>query len=132
MIIFNPAAAQGRAATRLPEIRRLLTSHGIDFEIALTERPGHAAELAERACSENPPGIVVAAGGEGTANEVINGFMHAKACSHDPPPLAVFCVGRGNDFAYEAGLPTDLGKAVESLSNGAAVPLDVGWLRGGR
>lgn len=131
LIIYNPVAAQGRAATRLPEIRRLLTTHGIDFELALTERPGHATELAERACSEVSPEVVVAAGGDGTANEVINGFMHAKAHGHEPPPLAVFCVGRGNDFAYGAGLPGDLEQTVESLARGVAVPLDVGWLRGG-
>jgi YegS/Rv2252/BmrU family lipid kinase len=99
--------------------------------MTFTEHPGHAVELAERACEENRPEVLVAAGGDGTCNEVINGMMHAKANGCAPPPLSVLCVGRGNDFAYGAGLPVHVEDAVEGLINGAAVPLDVGWLRGG-
>jgi YegS/Rv2252/BmrU family lipid kinase len=131
LIIYNPVAAQGRAATRLPEVRQLLSSYEIDYQIILTEYAGHAVKLAERACEQDRPEVLVAAGGDGTCNEVINGMMLARANGCEPPPLAVLCVGRGNDFAYGAGLPVHLEEAVDSLAQGVPVPLDVGWLRGG-
>ena len=80
---------------------RGLLLHGfeLDFDLVRTERPWHAAELAEEAAKDGYS-CVVAAGGDGTANEVLNGLMNAKADGADGVAMGVLSVGQGNDFAY--------------------------------
>ncbi len=129
-VIYNPAAGQGTARGRIPRVEALLTEHEISFDMRVTERPGHAIELATEAAGSSYS-AVVAAGGDGTANEVINGLMRAKNADIDIPPLAVISVGRGNDFAYAAGIPSDMKAAVAALHDGVTRPIDVGFLKGG-
>ena len=130
LVILNPAAAMGRAATRLPLVQALLERQGIDHEIRLTERAWHAAELAQAAASEGF-GVVVAAGGDGTVNEAINGLMAGAAGGDHAPALATLGVGRGNDFAYGAGIPLRLEAAVSALAAGKERRIDVGRVTGG-
>ena len=130
LIILNPIAGKGKAGERVPEIRRLMAEAGLGFELALTERVGHATELAAAAC-ERGFGVVVAAGGDGTVNEVVNGLMAAKAAGKACPVLAAFSVGRGNDFAYGADLPGTLEECVTVLARGEKRAMDVGIVRGG-
>jgi YegS/Rv2252/BmrU family lipid kinase len=129
-IILNPTAGKGRAGERAGEIEALLTAHGIAHEVVLTKAVWHAAELARDAGREGY-GIVVAAGGDGTVNEVVNGLMLAAERGERPPALAAFSVGRGNDFAYGADLPSDLAGCVDVLAGGQERPLDVGRVVGG-
>ncbi|HPE90365.1 MAG TPA: diacylglycerol kinase family protein [Spirochaetia bacterium] len=130
LIILNPIAGKGKAGERVPEIRRLMAEAGLGFELALTERVGHATELAAAACDRGY-GVVVAAGGDGTVNEVVNGLMAAKAAGKAVPVLAAFSVGRGNDFAYGADLPGALEECVAVLARGEKRAMDVGVVRGG-
>jgi YegS/Rv2252/BmrU family lipid kinase len=130
LIVYNPTAAMGRAAERLPEAKDLLSLMGLDYEIRLTEGVWHAAELALEAGREGF-GVVVAAGGDGTANEVLNGLMLSLARGDAIPEMAVLSIGRGNDFSYGAGIPQDLGLCVEVLARGEGRPIDVGRISGG-
>jgi YegS/Rv2252/BmrU family lipid kinase len=130
-IIFNPLADNGKAQQKLSEIEHDLRLQGVEFELAFTRRPGHAAELAEEAC-RGGYAAVVAAGGDGTANEVIGGLMDARSAGLLPPPLGVLPIGRGNDFAYGIGLPQDLEALCSLFSAGLqSYALDVGEIRGG-
>jgi len=134
-IIINPAAAKGRAEDALPRIVRLLKHHQLSFDVVKTERPWHAAEAAEEAANLGY-GIVAAAGGDGTCNEVANGIMNSRkqtASSFDTlqTALAVLPIGRGNDFAYSAGIPRTLEGAVALLAEGRTRPCDVGRVIGG-
>lgn len=130
LIILNPIAGKGKAGERVPEIRRLMAAAGLDFELALTERVGHATELAASA-GDRGFGLVVAAGGDGTVNEVVNGLMATKSAGNAAPVLAAFSVGRGNDFAYGADLPATLEECVSVLARGERRAMDVGIVRGG-
>ena len=130
-IIYNPAAGQGSAAERLTAVTAELERHSIPFELALTGGRGEAIELAYRAAGRSDLRTVVAAGGDGTVNEVLNGLMRARAEGRPVPPLGVICIGRGNDFAYGAGIPTDCPGSIANLVSGAPVWMDVGYLRGG-
>lgn len=130
LVILNPVAGKGKAGLRRPEIEAMMSAKGLRFELRLTERPGHAAEMARAAAGEGF-GLVVAAGGDGTVNEAINGLMAAKADGKKAPALGVLSVGRGNDFSYGADLPGDLEACVETLAAGRLRPLDVGVVRGG-
>ena len=73
-IILNPTSGRGNGLRVRPEIEKILTKYGLDFDIEQTGYPEHATELAFKAAGEGY-NVVVAAGGDGTANEVLNGLM---------------------------------------------------------
>jgi diacylglycerol kinase (ATP) len=129
-IIFNPEAGQASAIKKLPALRKILDVQKIEYEIELTEAPGHAVELA-RAAADGGYDCIVGAGGDGTANDVLNGLMLAKKSGIDIPALGLLCVGRGNDFAFGAGIPADLEAGVDILQKGHRRSMDVGLIKGG-
>ncbi len=130
LVIVNPVADQGAALARLPEVKQLLADSRLEHEIVLTERPMHAAQLAEQAALDGVE-AVIAAGGDGTANEVLNGLMRARPAARRLPALGVLCIGRGNDFAFGTGIPTDLAEGCLVLAEGYRRPMDVGLIVGG-
>jgi YegS/Rv2252/BmrU family lipid kinase len=129
-IIVNPVANRGRGKQAIPEIESRLREHGLDFDLQCTERPWHAADLVQEAM-EAGVDTVVAAGGDGTANEVLNGLMHARQAGREPCAMGVLCIGRGNDFAYGVGIPPDLDGGCRVLAEGARRLIDVGRVIGG-
>ncbi|MEI6874424.1 MAG: YegS/Rv2252/BmrU family lipid kinase [Spirochaetota bacterium] len=130
LLILNPVAAKNRAGERREEIETALSARNIAFETRLTTAVWHAAGLARGAGAEGFT-TIIAAGGDGTMNEVINGLMLAKADGGRIPDLGVLPVGRGNDFAFGMGLPSDLGEAADLIASGRKGPLDVGFVKGG-
>jgi diacylglycerol kinase (ATP) len=135
-IIANPAAAGGSARKKIPDLQRLIAESGLDADMLITERRGHGIELARQA-AVNGSLIVVAAGGDGTLNEVINGLMLARSSptvqntAAQNPALGVLCIGRGNDFAGSIGLATDLEGGFQALVNGKRRRVDIGRVYGG-
>ncbi len=129
-IIYNPTANKDNAGKILPTVETLLRNSGFDYDLILTEGPGHAQLLARQAAEEGRP-LVVAAGGDGTVNEVINGLMLANLNGNGRPAFAVLPVGRGNDFAYGVDIPHELKEAVNVLVQDSPHKLDVGKVTGG-
>jgi diacylglycerol kinase (ATP) len=129
-IILNPVAGKGRARAAVPTIEKELQRLKVDYELLYTNAVWHGAILA-RTASERGFSVVVAAGGDGTCNEVINGLMACQEETGSAPVLGVLPVGRGNDFAYGAGIPRDLEGALQILASEGAAPLDVGRVTGG-
>lgn len=129
-IIANPACAQGAGASIIPQVVSCLSSSGVEYQLEQTERPWHAAELARHAALDGFD-VVVAAGGDGTVNEVINGLMQARAQGHGDTRMGLIPIGRGNDFAYGAGIPQDLPSACRVLTEGFSRRIDVGYVVGG-
>lgn len=129
-IIVNPVAGKGAGKKAIPEIEVCLDSLGIDYDLIVTECPGHGIDLAEEA-GANGYDTVVAVGGDGTANEIINGLMRAANRGRLTSKLAVLPVGRGNDFSYGMGVPQDLEAACGLLANGKTRLIDVGFVKGG-
>ncbi|NLE43770.1 MAG: diacylglycerol kinase family lipid kinase [Chloroflexi bacterium] len=130
LIIANPAAGHGAGRRLVPDVRRILSEQDTRCEIVLTERPWHAAELAQ-AGAEAGHGVVVAMGGDGTANEVLNGLMAAKAMGRCCCQMGIIAVGRGNDMAYGMGIPTGVEESCHTLANGSHRTVDVGRVVGG-
>lgn len=96
--------------------------------IVETQRAGHGATLAEEAASDAAE-AVVAIGGDGTVNEVVNGLLRVPEARR--PALGVVPDGTGNDFGYLLGLrPGDLDGAVRVLAAGATRVLDAGEVNG--
>ena len=129
-IIVNPTAGRGTGEQAIPQIKRILSGYGLDFDLVRTEGPWHAADLAQEAVAAGYDGVV-AAGGDGTANEVLNGLMRAKQSGAGACPMGILCVGRGNDFAYGMGIPTDLETGCHALAQGQRRAMDVGRVVGG-
>ncbi len=129
-VIVNPVAGRGAGDQAASHIEHGLSRYGLEFDLVRTEQPGHGIDLAREAAVAGYD-CVVAAGGDGTANEVINGLMQAKQEGADGCAMGVLCVGRGNDFAYGAGIPTDLEAGLATLAQGQRRFIDVGRVVGG-
>jgi diacylglycerol kinase (ATP) len=124
-VILCPVAGRGHGDRVEPELRRLLAAEGLDFDLVRTERPYHAAELAERAANDGFD-TVVAAGGDGTFNEVVNGLMAAQERTGTAATMGVIPVGSGSDFANTVGVSSDLQEACRQLAQGQIRLVDVG------
>jgi len=128
-LIVNPTAGGGAARLAVPTIERRLRDHELSFDLAYTERPWHAAALARQAVRDGCE-VVVAVGGDGTSNEVLNGLMSAKENGEGTAALGILCVGRGNDFAFGAGVPPSIEGGCDALAEGHRRWIDVGWVEG--
>ena len=115
VIIGNPNSGRAGNRERLKRYAEIIGSGGLDVEVWNTERPDHATELATRAGDK----IVIAAGGDGTANEVVNGLSKDAT-------LGVIPLGTANVFARELGLPMKPEEVCERIRDGEVSPIDVG------
>jgi diacylglycerol kinase (ATP) len=129
-IIANPTSGHGNGAKVIPIIEKSFTAYGLDFSLVRTERVGHAIELARTAALEGVD-VVVASGGDGTVNEVINGLMSARS-EGKTAALGVLPAGRGNDFSYCKGIPEDIESACKVLLDNRRRKVDIGLIRGGK
>lgn len=128
-IILNPQSAKGATRKRLPEIKQALDDLGLVYTLSLTERPWHAAELAREAIVDGY-GVVVAVGGDGTVNEVVNGILQSQEEKLGDAVLGVLPVGRGNDFCFASGIPLDIKAACQTLAKARVRALDAGRISG--
>jgi YegS/Rv2252/BmrU family lipid kinase len=94
---------------------------GVDW--AGTVYPTHAVELARQA-AEQGYDLVIAAGGDGTAHEVVNGLMQVPR--ERRPRLGVIPLGSGNDFAHAIGMNSSPPYALRQIFNGEPKPVDIG------
>ncbi|MDR3576555.1 MAG: diacylglycerol kinase family lipid kinase [Anaerolineaceae bacterium] len=129
-IIANPVAGRGAGNLHIPQIEQTLEKNGLDFQLTRTECPMHARDLAIQAVQDGFK-VVVASGGDGTCNEVLNGLMEAQKMGIGEACMAVLCVGRGNDFAFGMGIPTRLEDGLNTLMAGNRRRIDVGIVTGG-
>lgn len=129
-IIVNPTAGRGNGARIIPQLESYLQSCGLDYDLVRTERPLHAIQLAQQA-AEDGYEVVVAVGGDGIANEVLNGLMQAKqGGSGDQVAMGILAAGRGNDSAYGVGMPNDLEAGCRIIAAGHRKKIDVGYVTG--
>lgn len=123
-VIFNPVAGQNHAARLAPFLQSQLD--GVDdVRWYATTQPGDARRLAAEAL-HGGAAAVVAAGGDGTVNEIINGLMSSRD-SRPLPPLAIFPIGSANDIASALGI-AGIGSSLAHFGNGARRHVDVGQL----
>lgn len=127
LLVLNPIAGRGAGQRLEPKIVGRLRELGLDFDVSTTEGPGHATVLAREAAAAGRQ-TVVAVGGDGTANEILNGLMQADVDANGVA-LAILPIGTGNDLAFGAGLPLDLEAACHLLVRGESRPIDVGCVR---
>ena len=119
-LVINPRAGQNLA--KIADVLAVLSAAGWSTDIALKEYGGQTMDLATRA-AEDGYDLVVAYGGDGTLNQVVNGVMNAKG-QHSI--VGVIPGGTANVWAGEIGVPDDPVKAALALYNSEARKVDVG------
>jgi YegS/Rv2252/BmrU family lipid kinase len=117
-IILNPAAGRGRARYAAKLIIEYLHRKKIPFYLEKTSGPGDAKDIAAKIRDKFE--IIVAAGGDGTVNEVATGIIGSKAA------LALLPIGSGNDFNRIIEIPKRISHAIDFILNGKRKLLDIG------
>ncbi|HEY6836967.1 MAG TPA: diacylglycerol kinase family protein [Gaiellaceae bacterium] len=120
VFLVNPAAEGGSVGRRWPELAHRAANLGLTGDALLSERPGQLGELAANAADEGAS-LVVAVGGDGTANEVAQGLVGREGVE-----LAVIPRGTGGDFVRTYGIPRRLEDAVAVARDGQARTIDLG------
>jgi diacylglycerol kinase (ATP) len=126
-VILNPVSGADSAPDHATAISRRLRERYDTVEVVLTAAPGDAAR-AGRVAVEDGCGLVVAGGGDGTLNEVINGVAAAGALNRTT--LGIVPLGTGNDFAAALGIPPDVEGALGVLTGGVTRAVDLGSVNG--
>lgn len=123
-IILNPYSNRWAAKESIPQVEQALAEVKLDYELVLTAEPQEGTALAEAAVNEGFDAIV-AAGGDGTINEVLNGLLSATA---DGPtiPFGILPLGTANDFNLMAGLPDTVADAALVIAQGKTRQIDAG------
>src|SRR5262249_18495789 len=121
-IVANPVSGSMHGMGGLNELRETaiwLTEHGLPTEVTPTQRVGHAVELTREAVAAGD-GMVIAAGGDGTLNDVIHGLAGSTTA------LGVLPMGTVNVWAREIGIPLGASEARELLLHGVRRQVDLG------
>jgi diacylglycerol kinase (ATP) len=122
-LIFNPNAGAKLGVSTNPAspdaARAALDAAQVPYDSWPTERPGHATELARQAVAEGRP-LVVAAGGDGTVNEVAQGLAGSEVA------LGVMPLGSVMNVARTLHIPRDLGEAAALIAEGQTLDMDLG------
>jgi YegS/Rv2252/BmrU family lipid kinase len=125
-VVLNPASAGGRTLRRWPATMHALRSAGVSFEVHRTAGPGDATHTV-RAALESGRRTIVAVGGDGTLNEVVNGFFDAAGAPiGGDAKLALLPSGTGGDFRRAVGIPSDLTAAARLIAIGSVRHIDAG------
>lgn len=124
-VIVNPASDQGRTRRRWREIKEALKTFIREFHYEFTEKPLQAIDLTREAIKSGTE-LVIGVGGDGTLNEIANGFFEENKIINPEAQLAIVPSGTGCDFIRSLNLPTSLKKALKVLSQAVAKRVDVG------
>ena len=120
--IVNPASKTGRGIEIWQEVEKVLKGSEIEYEVYYTKRIGHGTELARKLTESEGEHMIVALGGDGTVNEVVNGIVRIKDTI-----LGYIPTGSGNDLAGGLGLPTDPMTSIEHiLENKSHLQVNIG------
>ncbi len=117
-LILNPKSGRGKGRRFEHEIHAELERRVGEVKLFITQYPGHAKEIADQI--KNDYSVIIAAGGDGTIHEVVNGMMYGKAA------LAVIPTGSGNDFVKMLDIPLDYLAAIDIILRDVRMKIDVG------
>jgi diacylglycerol kinase (ATP) len=124
LLVYNSYAGHGHAGKILPQVEAALTDFGIEFDLQLTNYPGHGIEITQNADLSLYDGLI-AAGGDGTLFEVINGYFHNTGDVRIP--IGILPVGTGNAFARDLEQDvTNWMEAIQIIADRKTRKVDVG------
>ncbi|MBU1369254.1 MAG: diacylglycerol kinase family lipid kinase [Bacteroidetes bacterium] len=129
LVIVNPTAGVGQGEKDWPLIKSLLEAEGFEFESQLTTHPFHAIELASQLIQEKGFSKIIAVGGDGTLNEVVNGIFQQTRFATTDIMLGMITIGTGNDWGRMYNFPKKYKKAIHILKNERCFLQDVGTVK---
>jgi YegS/Rv2252/BmrU family lipid kinase len=127
-IIVNPYAGRWKAKAAITDIEQACHEVGLHYELAITSEPGHGIELAREAVLAGFSPII-AAGGDGTINEVVNGLTQATG-DRAAGPLGIIPLGSADDFAFALDLEKTVEAACRVIQAGHMRAVDLGCVNG--
>jgi len=127
-VIVNPESNKGRTKKRWNEIKEALKTFFKEFKYEFTEKPFQAIELSRKAIKEGTD-LIVAVGGDGTINEIANGFYENEKVINPRTVLGIIPSGSGCDFIRSLNIPLSLKHALKVIAQAPSSWIDIGKVR---
>jgi len=129
LVVVNPHAGGSKAKADWPKIQQLLDDGGFIFDVHFSEYPHHAIELVKQLMEEKGYTQIIAVGGDGTLNEVVNGIFQQQRLKPEDVTLGLITVGTGNDWGRMYEMPKSYKKQVKIIKKGHVLKQDVGKVK---
>ena len=123
LFIVNPISGYGKNDKIGALINKYLDHAKYEYKLFTTDFQGHARELAQKAVSDKTD-IVIAVGGDGTINEIVN------VLANTPVKLGIIPQGSGNGLGRHVGIPLNPKKAINCINKGKCLPIDTCLVNG--
>jgi len=127
-VIVNPESDRGRTKKRWEHIKEALKFFLKEFKYEFTEKPFQAAEISRAAIKEGSE-LIVGVGGDGTMNEISNGFFENKKIINPKVALGIVPSGTGCDFSRSLNIPSGLKNALRVITQASSSMIDIGKIR---
>ena len=124
-IIVNPESNKGQTGKRWTLIKEALGNFFKEFKYEFTEKPAHATDIS-RSAIKNGSELIVGVGGDGTMNEIANGFFENHKIINPSTTLGVIPSGTGSDFSRSLNIPQNLKKSMEVITQSQSDIIDIG------
>jgi len=124
-VIVNPESNQGKTRKRWEQIREAIKSHIHEFRYEFTEKPFQAIDLARNAIKAGSE-LIIGVGGDGTMNEIANGFFEDREIINPETTLGVLPSGTGSDFTRSLKIPSRIKDALRVITQAPSSLIDVG------
>jgi len=126
LFIVNPASAGSRTLARWQDVVPKLDKADLDYSVRFTDSRGCASRFAKIATVGQAYDTIVSVGGDGTANEILNGMMDAGVDFARLPAFSIFPSGTGSDTVRTLGIPQELDSFVQMVEQNVFKSYDVG------
>lgn len=127
-VIVNPESSRGETRKRWSQIKEALKSFIREFRFEFTEKPLQATEITRDSIKEGYE-FIVGVGGDGTVNEIANGFFENETIMNPDATMGIIPSGTGNDFVKSLKIPKKIKEAVKNLKEGKVLKIDVGKVK---
>jgi diacylglycerol kinase (ATP) len=127
-VIVNPESNRGRTRKRWGDIREAMKNFIREYKYEFTEKPCHATEITRQVIKEGTE-LVIGVGGDGTMNEIANGFFEDRQIINPEATLGIVPAGTGCDLTKSLNIPRGLGNALKVITEAPPVRMDVGRVR---
>jgi len=127
-VIVNPESNRGRTRKRWGDIREAMKTFLREYKFEFTEKPCHATEITRQVIKEGTE-LVIGVGGDGTMNEIANGFFEDRKMINPEATLGVVPSGTGCDLTKSLNIPPGLTGALKVITEAPSVRMDVGKVR---